>query len=241
MSFDGLNNEDTAWHAIITDEADPEIVYLGGESGNSPTTEPLLGKFEANNMRFAWVHTLQTMPDLTARAVWNLAQTSANEYIAALVATTSNLESLLYILDKNSGAPVLRGYKFYYQNAPQIKQLKPFETQMLHWQDSTILWVLSGHDLGFSWTKSSDSLSSGSLKSVALKLKVNAHLQTIEVLTQLVSENSQNTVYSASRMFMAGNTQFLVFGGGYRGASDSSKHYKYNYICFHYTASGTTE
>jgi hypothetical protein len=60
-------------------------------------------------MRFAWVHTLQTQSK-TARAVWNLAQTNANEFIAALVATYAPDESLLYILDKNSGAPVVLGF-----------------------------------------------------------------------------------------------------------------------------------
>jgi hypothetical protein len=56
-----------------------------------------------------------------------VARASENDLLAALVATTSDTESLLYILEKDSGAPVIEAFKFTYGNAPRIKSVKPIK------------------------------------------------------------------------------------------------------------------
>jgi hypothetical protein len=52
--FDHLNNEDSAWLIVIADSIDRDTLYLGGSMGSAGSEQPLIGKYEADKLRFAW-------------------------------------------------------------------------------------------------------------------------------------------------------------------------------------------
>jgi hypothetical protein len=55
-------------------------------------------------------------------------------------------------LDKDSGAPALRAFKFDFKSSTGIKDIKPIKTQLMDWQDSSFLWIVTaGAALGDSW------------------------------------------------------------------------------------------
>ena len=71
---------------MIADSINRDTLYLGGSMGPSGSEQPLIGKYQADILRFAWQHALQ-IPDSSARMVWNLAETSANNLLATLSET----------------------------------------------------------------------------------------------------------------------------------------------------------
>lgn len=137
-----MNNEDSGIYVAIVDDADDDIVYVGGFIGS----QPLLAKYEAKNMRFAWNQGLQVASS-TAVAAWNLAVQSSHDMLAALVETDSG-ETLLFLLEKTNGAPVMPSHAISLPNAPSVNQITPFKRQMMHWEDASPLWIQTGHEAG---------------------------------------------------------------------------------------------
>jgi hypothetical protein len=114
-------------------------------------------------MRFNWIEGHQII-DSSARSVWKLADTTQNDLIAALVETNDSKEALVYFLQKETGASAVPAFKFDYQGSggsPSMGDIKPNKASGLHWQSSTLLWVVTSHELGASWN-------GANLKSVAL-------------------------------------------------------------------------
>jgi hypothetical protein len=52
--YDALGVVDTSWNAAVLEDHDLDSLYLGGYAG----AQPMLGKFETNNLRFAWLYSL---------------------------------------------------------------------------------------------------------------------------------------------------------------------------------------
>ena len=118
---------------------------------------------------------LQT-PDGTAREAWNIADTQDNSLVAVQIETANSKGSLLVVLQKDSGAPALAGFKFSYPGSTTMGDIKPNRIKNLHWQDATRLWIVTSYEPGASWNSMTE------VKSVVLKLKfdVTARTYTVE-------------------------------------------------------------
>ena len=55
--FDYLNDAWSIWNVVVTDSLDQDILNVGGDIG-SFFVEPLLAKYDAAKLRFAWIHAL---------------------------------------------------------------------------------------------------------------------------------------------------------------------------------------
>jgi hypothetical protein len=51
LSFDGLNNQAYGVYAAVFDEADEDMIFIGGYVG----TQPLIAKFDVSSMAYAWI------------------------------------------------------------------------------------------------------------------------------------------------------------------------------------------
>jgi hypothetical protein len=86
--------------------------------------------------------------DGTATQVWNLAVTSQNQLLAALAEVSNSgdvkSQSLLLILEKSSGAPLINGFVMQHDASAGVKSVQPQAYVTMHWTDSSTLWVVFG-------------------------------------------------------------------------------------------------
>lgn len=99
-------------------------------------------------MRYSWLHGLQT-EDEDAVTIWNIAQTEYNNVLVALAQTVKDNEMLLFFVDKDSGAEVIKPFKIWH-TLPVLETIKPFESQNLHWLNKDTLVLVSGFHAGYS-------------------------------------------------------------------------------------------
>jgi hypothetical protein len=72
----------------------------------------------------------------------------SNDMLAALVETTSAYKTLLFLLERSSGAPITEGLLIWYAAASPIDEIKPHRTQLMHWSSGDTLWILTGRQSG---------------------------------------------------------------------------------------------
>jgi hypothetical protein len=73
------------WTSVIYDEADENVLYLGGRTEYGP----LLAKFSVQKMIYSWIFGLQ-IEDESAKTIWNLAETSQNDILVGLAEVSSD-------------------------------------------------------------------------------------------------------------------------------------------------------
>jgi hypothetical protein len=140
VAINSLNFEDNLWNTFVLDEQTSDTLYLAGYIG----IQPLLAKYEVGNMRFAWMHGFQTESDEMTE-VKNLAITEENNMLAALAQTSKDFETMVLILDRDSGAPVVPSYKL---TAPTDQIIYPIAYNMINWSASNVLWAMTGVERG---------------------------------------------------------------------------------------------
>jgi hypothetical protein len=229
QAFDGLDGKPSNWHFVITDASDSDVIYLGGEMGGAGAEQPAIAKYDTAKLRFDWFEILQ-VPNGSASKVWNLADTTENDLLAALVETDDSEESLLYVLQKESGAPALPAFLFDYKGSggsTKIGDIKPTKTSNLNWQNSSVLWVVTGYEAGAAWSAMT------LFKSVALKLIIDESAQTCSVAKQFASEDGE--VFTASTLYAINGAKTLVIGGAIKGSPELLTVYYFN------TAAATTK
>lgn len=65
--------------------------------------------------------------------------------LAALAQTSSDNEMLLYIVDKDSGAELLKPHKLWHDtSATRLQMIRPFENENTFWVDESTLFIGSG-------------------------------------------------------------------------------------------------
>ena len=75
-------------------------------------------------MIYSWIFGLQ-IEDESAKTIWNLAETSQNDILVGLAEVSSEYKMVLFFVDKNSGAELLKPYQIEHMPGP-IMTIKPF-------------------------------------------------------------------------------------------------------------------
>jgi hypothetical protein len=114
--YDGLGGVNTGWTAALLEDHDHDSLYLGGYAD----AQPMLGKFETNNLRYTWLYGLQ-MEDDSAVQVKNLATSTENSILAALVEIDVDHGFSMYFLEKATGVPVVPAQKISNPTNPTLR------------------------------------------------------------------------------------------------------------------------
>lgn len=104
---------------------------------------PLVAKLDTVNMRYLWLHKFFSA-DTSLCAVRNLADTTMNSIlVAAGVECSDTARSILFFLDKGSGAPIFKPYVITHDDLGVFPDISVDKQSTMEWVSADELLIIS--------------------------------------------------------------------------------------------------